>query len=58
MRTLESVLRLSKVKLSRTFSETLISVPGEKDALHHVEVLHEDITLWFGAQAAHSVSDA
>lgn len=31
---------------------------GEKDALHHIEVLHEDVTLWFGAQAAHSVGDA
>lgn len=31
---------------------------GKEDALHHVEVLHEDISLWFGAQAAHSMSDA
>lgn len=34
------------------------SVPGEEDTLHHVEVLHEDIPLWFGAQAPHGVSNA
>lgn len=32
--------------------------PGEKDALHHVEVLHQDVSLGFGAQVAHRVADA
>lgn len=31
--------------------------PGEKDALHHVEVLHQHISLRFGAQVAHGVAD-
>ena len=32
--------------------------PGEEDALHDVEVLHEHVTLWLGAQVAHGVADA
>lgn len=34
------------------------SPPGEEDALHHVEVLHEHIPLGLGAQVAHGVADA
>lgn len=33
-------------------------VPGQEDALHHREVLHENISVWFGAEVAHSVADA
>lgn len=33
-------------------------LPGEEDALHHVEVLHEHVSLWLGAQVAHSVANA
>ena len=33
-------------------------VPGEEDALHHIEVLHEHVTLRLGAQVAHGVADA
>lgn len=32
--------------------------PWEKDALHHVKVLHQHISLRFGAQVAHSVTNA
>lgn len=32
--------------------------PREKDALHHVEVLHQHISLRLGAQVAHCVTDA
>jgi len=32
--------------------------PGEKYALHHVEVLHQHISLRLGAQVAHRVTDA
>lgn len=32
-------------------------LPREKNALNHVEVLHEDISLWLGAQIADRVSD-
>lgn len=34
------------------------SVPGQGDALHHREVLHENIPVWLGAQVSHSVADA
>lgn len=33
-------------------------VPGQEDALHHGEVLHENISVWLGAQVSHSVADA
>lgn len=33
-------------------------LPGEEDALHDVEVLHEHVTLRLGAQVAHGVADA
>lgn len=33
-------------------------LPGEEDALHDVEVLHEHVTFWLGAQIAHRVADA
>ena len=33
-------------------------VPGQKSALHHGEVLHENISVWFGAEVSHSVTDA
>lgn len=36
----------------------ITSIPGKEDTLHHIEVLHEDITLWFGTQASNSVSNA
>lgn len=32
--------------------------PWEKDALHHVKVLHQHISLRLGAQVAHSVTNA
>lgn len=32
--------------------------PWKEDALDHVEVLHEHISLGFGAQVAHRVADA
>lgn len=32
--------------------------PWKKDALDHVEVLHEHISLRLGAQVAHRVADA
>lgn len=32
-------------------------LPWEKNALHHVKVLHQDISLWLGAQIAHSISN-
>lgn len=35
-----------------------LSRPWEKDALHHVKVLHQHISLRFGAQVAHSVTNA
>ena len=31
---------------------------GKEDALHHIEVLHQHVSLWLGAQVAHGVSDA
>lgn len=33
-------------------------VPGQEDALHHREVLHEDISVRFGAEVSHSITDA
>ena len=33
-------------------------VPGQEDALHHREVLHKNISVWFGAEVTHSVADA
>lgn len=35
-----------------------LCIPGEKDALHHIEVLHQHVSLRLGAQVAHSVTDA
>lgn len=32
--------------------------PGEEDALHHVEILHEHVAFRLGAQVAHGVADA
>lgn len=32
--------------------------PREEDAFHHVEILHEDISLRLGAEVANSISDA
>lgn len=32
--------------------------PGEENALHHVEVLHQHVPLGFGAQVADGVADA
>ncbi len=34
------------------------SVPGQENALHHREVLHENISVWFRAEVSHSVTDA
>ncbi len=31
--------------------------PGEEDALYYIEVLHENISLCFLTEAAHSVCD-
>ena len=36
----------------------MVWLPGEEDALHHIEVLHEDVSLRLGAQVAHRVADA
>lgn len=33
-------------------------LPGEEDALHNIEVLHEHVTLRLRAQVAHGVADA
>lgn len=33
-------------------------LPWEENALHHIEVLHQDISLWLGAQVADCVPDA
>ena len=35
-----------------------VMIPGEEDALHHVEVLHQHVPLGLGAQVAHGVVDA
>lgn len=35
-----------------------MSVPGEENALHYVEVLHEHVPLGLGAQISHRVADA
>lgn len=32
-------------------------IPGEEDALHHVEVLHEHVPLRLRAEVAHCVPD-
>lgn len=32
--------------------------PWEKDALHHVEILHQHVSLRLGAQVAHGVTNA
>lgn len=32
-------------------------IPGEEDALHHVEVLHEHVSLRLRAEVAHCVPD-
>lgn len=34
------------------------NAPGEENALHHVEVLHQHVPLRFGAQVADGVADA
>lgn len=34
------------------------NTPGEEDALHHVEVLHQHVPLRLGAQVADGVADA
>ena len=36
----------------------VVSSPGEEDALHHVEVLHEDVSVGLGGQVSHRVADA
>lgn len=47
-----------KDKTNKWAREKRRSVPGQEDTLHHREVLHENIPVWFGAQVAHSVADA
>lgn len=32
--------------------------PGKENALYHIEVLHEDVSLWFRAQIANRIADA
>lgn len=46
-----------KIQLTNEW-EKRRSVPGQEDTLHHREVLHENVPVWFGAQVAHSVADA
>lgn len=33
-------------------------LPGKEDAFHHIEVLHEHVTLRLGAEVAHCVPDS
>lgn len=35
-----------------------VGIPGQENALHHWEVLHENISVGFGAEISHSVTDA
>lgn len=40
------------------FSLCVCVRPGEEDALHHIEVLHQHVSLGLGAQVSHCITDA
>ena len=46
------------IKIIFLTSKHTIHVPGQIHALHHREVLHENISIGLGAEVAHSIADA
>lgn len=51
-----NVLKEKKNKNKKSL--VCVFVPGQEDGLYHREVLHENISVWFGAQVSHSVADS